>query len=267
MRRAPAVAGQFYDGTASRLKSQVGRYMVGGAARERAIGIVSPHAGLMYSGPVAGAVYSSISFPETFVILGPNHTGIGQRASIMTTGLWEIPTGVVSVDGTLGEALKREVPLLSEDPAAHAFEHSIEVQLPFIAYIADNARIVPITVMSATLEECRSMGEGIARAVSGAGYEVTIAASSDMSHYVPDAVARKLDGLALDAILRLDPGGLYHTVAEQRITMCGVIPVTIMLFAAVALGASEARLVKYATSGETSGDYDHVVGYAGVVVK
>ncbi|HEX8948197.1 MAG TPA: AmmeMemoRadiSam system protein B, partial [Dissulfurispiraceae bacterium] len=132
---------------------------------------------------------------------------------------------------------------------------------------SDSVRIVPILIKDASLEECRLAGEGIARAVGEAGYETVIAASSDMSHYVPDAAARRLDDLALREMLRLDPEGLYHKVMNERITMCGILPATVMLYAAKALGAREARLVKYATSGETSGDYEHVVGYAGVIVK
>jgi AmmeMemoRadiSam system protein B len=267
MRRPPAVAGQFYYGSASKLKSQVGHYIIEGAPKEKVIGMMSPHAGLMYSGPVAGAVYSSISFPETFIILSPNHTSLGARASIMASGEWEIPTGTFSIDNALSTRIMEEAPVLSNDTGAHKFEHSIEVQLPFISYFSDTARIVPITFMSATLEECRIIGEGIAGAVRDIGYEVVIVASSDMCHYVPDNVARKLDSLAINEMLNLDPEGLFNTVVQQRISMCGIIPSTIMLYAARALGAAGARLVKYATSGDTSGDYEHVVGYAGILVK
>ncbi|MCL4492933.1 MAG: AmmeMemoRadiSam system protein B [Nitrospirae bacterium] len=267
MRRPPVVAGRFYDGTASKLKSQVGHCIIEGAPKEKVIGVLSPHAGLMYSGHVAGAVYSSISFPETFIILGPNHTNLGARASIMASGEWEIPARIFSIDSGLSRKIMKETPLLADDAGAHEFEHSIEVQLPFISYFSDTARIVPITFMSATLEECGIIGEGIARAVRDAGYEVVIVASSDMSHYVPDDVARKLDGFAVNEMLKLNPEGLFNTVTKQHISMCGFIPSTIMLYAAGALGAREARLVKYATSGDTGGDYEHVVGYAGILVK
>lgn len=267
MKRRPAVAGQFYHSTASKLKSQVEQYIVKNSSKEKAIGIISPHAGLMYSGYVAGAVYSSILFPETFIIIGPNHTGLGANISIMTSGEWEVPTGTFSVDERLGREIIKEAPALSEDAQAHAFEHSIEVQLPFISYFSDTVKIIPIAVMSASLEECRAIGEGIARAVKTAGSDVLIVASSDMSHYVSDSVAKKLDGLAIGEVLKLDPEGLYNTVTAKRISMCGFMPATIMLYAAKALGAAEARLVKYATSGDVSGDYEHVVGYAGVIVK
>lgn len=267
MKRSPAVAGQFYYGTASKLRSQVEQYILEGASKEKVIGIISPHAGLMYSGHVAGAVYSSIHFPKTFVLIGPNHTGLGSNVSIMTSGQWEIPTGTFDIDEELAGKIAKASPHISEDAKAHLFEHSLEVQLPFIAYFSEDVKIVPIIVMSASVQECREIGEGIADAVKEAGYDVVIAASSDMSHYVPDAVARKLDGLAIDEILRLNPEGLHKTVKKEDISMCGFMPATIMLYAAKALGAKEARLVKYATSGDVSGDYEHVVGYAGMVVR
>lgn len=267
MKRQPAVAGQFYYAAASKLKSQVGQYITESAQKENAIGVISPHAGLMYSGHVAGAVYSTITFPETFVILGPNHTGFGKSVSIMSSGEWEIPTGSLEIDENLGSAILNEAPGVSEDANAHMFEHSIEVQLPFITYFSGSVKIVPITFMNASLRECSAIGEGLARAVKKAGGKVVIVASSDMSHYVSDTAARKLDSLAVEEILRLDPEGLYNTVIEKRITMCGFVPATIMLYAAKALGAGSATLVKYATSGEVSGDYEHVVGYAGVIVK
>lgn len=267
MHRKPAVAGQFYYGTASRLKSQVQQYIVDGAAKEEVIGLISPHAGLMYSGHVAGALYSSIQFPKTFILIGPNHTGLGVNVSMMASGQWEIPTGTFPIDEELSKKILQKVAYVSEDMQAHIFEHSLEVQLPFIAYFSETVNIIPITVMQASLEECRVIGEGIADAVKEVNYDVVIVASSDMSHYEPDAVARKLDSLALNEVLNLNPEGLYSIVRKERISMCGFLPATIMLYAAKALGAKEARLVKYATSGDVSGDYEHVVGYAGVIVK
>jgi hypothetical protein len=267
MFRKPAVAGQFYYGTASRLKSQVGQYIIEDAVKEKVIGLISPHAGLMYSGHVAGAVYSSIQFPKTFILIGPNHTGLGANVSIMTSGQWEIPTGTFSIDENLSRKILQKVSYVSEDVQAHIFEHSLEVQLPFIAYFSETVKIVPIIVMQASLEECRKIGEGIADAVKEVDYDVVIAASSDMSHYEPDDIARRLDSLAIKEALNLNPEGLYNIVHKERISMCGFLPATIMLYAAKALGAKEARLVKYATSGDVSGDYEQVVGYAGVIVK
>jgi len=267
LKRSPAVAGQFYHGTPLKLQQQVENYIDKSARREKVIAVVSPHAGLIYSGSVAGAVYSSIDFPETFILIGPNHTGLGAQVSLMASGEWEIPTGVFRIDEKISHKISVYAPNVTKDIKAHMFEHSLEVQLPFIAYFSKEVKIVPIIILSATVEECRMVGEGIARAVKDIGSSVVIVASSDMSHYVPDEIARKKDSKAIDRILSLDPEGLYEIVGKERISMCGYIPVTIMLYAAEALGAQSARLIKYATSAEVSGDYDHVVGYAGIVLR
>jgi AmmeMemoRadiSam system protein B len=267
MRRTAAVAGQFYQGSSVRLTQQVEQYVDKDGIREEVLGIMVPHAGLMYSGSVAGAVYSSIKFPGTFVMLGPNHTGLGPGISLMDSGEWEIPTGVFEIDRKLAARIALNAPKAVRDSQAHAFEHSLEVQLPFVAYFSRDVKIVPIAVLSASLEECLELGGGIAKAVRDAGYPVVIVASSDMSHYVSDKIARQKDRRAIDKILALDPEGLYETVRGERISMCGVLPATVMLSAAKLLGAGSARLVKYATSGEVSGDYESVVGYAGVVVR
>jgi AmmeMemoRadiSam system protein B len=267
MRRKAAVAGQFYHSDRERLTKEVNKYILTNIPKEKVIAALCPHAGLVYSGSVAGAVYSHIDMPETFILIGPNHTGIGARVSLMAQGDWEIPIGVMPIDQRLARKILSESDLITPDTQAHLFEHSLEVQLPFIAYLSAGAKIVPITVMHATLEECKLMGEAIARSISQAGYPVVIIASSDMSHYVSDDVARKKDKMAINRLLQLDPEGLYNTVNSERISMCGYIPATIMLYAAKALNAKEARLIKYATSGDVSGDYDYVVGYAGIIIK
>jgi AmmeMemoRadiSam system protein B len=267
MMRRPAVSGQFYYSNAARLKKQVEQHIIEDAPKERVIGIVSPHAGLMYSGHVAGAVYSSIKFPDTFILIGPNHTGLGSDVSIMSSGQWEIPTGVFAIDEKLGKTIIEKTPYVSDDIQAHMFEHSLEVQLPFISYFSDSVKIVPVTVITASLQMCKDIGEGIASAVKEIGYDVVIAASSDMSHYVHDSTARKLDSMVIQELLGLNPEGLYNIVKKERISMCGYMPVTVMLYAAKALGAKEAALVKYATSGDISGDYEQVVGYAGIIIK
>jgi AmmeMemoRadiSam system protein B len=268
MIRKPAVAGQFYHAEASRLAGMVEELIPKGqATKEDAKAVLCPHAGLIYSGSVAGAVYAAINPPKTYVLIGPNHTGLGSRVALMAGGRWEIPTGAFSIDEGLAESILSEAPPVAEDAQAHMFEHSLEVQLPFLAQLSKEAKIVPISVMSATLDELKAMGKGIARAVSGAGYPVVIVASSDMSHFVSDREARKKDRLAIDRVLGLDPDGLYTVVREKDISMCGFMPSVIMLSAARALGASHARLVKYTTSAEVSGDYDQVVGYAGIIIK
>jgi len=267
MKRKPAVAGQFYQASSSQLAVQVNQYIETITSREHAIGIVSPHAGLMYSGEVAGSVYSRIKIPHTFILLGPNHTGAGVPVSIMSSGQWQLPTGEITVDESLASDLMKGTDVLTEDSFAHSMEHSLEVQLPFVLHYSSSVKIVPIVMMTDSLQVCSTLGKAIADAISNTGYAVTIIASSDMSHYVSDTAARTLDKKALDKILALDPEGLYNTVREESITMCGVIPVTTMLYAARLLDARDSTLIKYMTSGEVSGDFDYVVGYAGLIIK
>ncbi|MBI5905857.1 MAG: AmmeMemoRadiSam system protein B [Deltaproteobacteria bacterium] len=264
MNRMAAVAGQFYPGTPSGLSKAVGELTRDIEGKTPVIGIVSPHAGYVYSGGVAGEVYSSIRIPAVSVIFGPNHTGLGEEAAIISRGSWRMPWGDVAVDGELADRLKKGAPMLREDALAHAREHSLEVQLPFLRRFRPEFRFVPVALGRLTLEECRDLGEAAAKAVEGMDDRPLLVASSDMSHYVPEAVARKKDRMAIDRMLSLDPEGLYRTVRSERISMCGVIPATVVLFAAKALGATSARLVKYATSGEVSRDFDQVVGYAGL---
>lgn len=267
MKRKPAVAGKFYSGSSSGLSKEVRKFIDTSAVKEKAIGIVSPHAGLMYSGAVAGALYSRIEFPDTFVLIGPNHTGAGRPVSIMSSGEWEIPTGSLKIDGALAKKILNRSEIIEEDDSAHLWEHSLEVQLPFILHFSSEVKIVPITIMIDSLDSCRLVGEAVADAVREAGYPVTIVASSDMTHYEKDSVARSKDREAIDRVLALDPEGLFETVKKKSISMCGFAPAAAMLFAAKKLGARDSKLVKYMTSGDVSGDYDYVVGYAGLLVR
>lgn len=267
MLRAPAVAGRFYDGTSSGLRKQVSQYITADRPRSEALGIMVPHAGLIYSGAVAGQVYSSISMPHTFVMLGPNHTGLGTAVSLMDDGEWEIPTGKLRIDRKIAARILQASPLAERNSQAHAYEHSLEVQIPFIAHFSQEILIVPIALMHLTYEHCRELAAAIASSVQSSGYPVTILASSDMTHYQPDRIARRMDERALEKILAMDPMGLYETVTKEGISMCGILPVTVMLLASQLLGARHARLIKYMTSGDVSGDYDSVVGYAGVVIS
>jgi hypothetical protein len=267
MRRKPAVAGQFYPSSSTTLSAQIKGYIETDTGKERVIGVVSPHAGIMYSGRVAGAVFSRIEIPHTFILIGPNHTGLGRPVSIMSSGEWEVPTGKLEIDESIARELVKDSEIIEEDSFAHQMEHSLEVQLPFILHFSSSVNIVPIIMMTDSLEVCKLVGEVIADVIKKVSYSVTIVASSDMSHYVSDSTARKMDRKAIDMIIALDPEGLYSTVRGEGISMCGVIPVTTMVYAANRLGATESVLVKYMTSGEESGDYEHVVGYAGMIVK
>ncbi len=266
MLRQPAVAGYFYQGSPSRLRDQVEHFMAKGGEKVRALGILSPHAGLVYSGAVAGAVYSRIELPGTIVLIGPNHTGMGAPVSIMAAGQWMTPFGTLSIDEALSGAVRARCRRVQDDMIAHLREHSLEVQLPFIQYLKEDVRIVPIQMMDTRLETCIELGEAVAGAVRERGGGVLVVASSDMSHYISADEAKKKDRKAIDRILQLDARGLYATVRDEDISMCGYGPAVAMLTACKALGATKAELVKYATSGDVSGDYDQVVGYAGVVV-
>lgn len=267
MIRKPAVAGQFYFDTPNMLKAQVESCIEKGLRREKVIGMLSPHAGFVYSGAVAGALYSRIEFPQTFVIIGPNHTGLGKPISIMASGEWDMPNGTVMIDENLSEKILKSSDRIEDDTYAHLREHSLEVQIPFMQFFSKDFSIVPISIMTTSLEDCLEVGRALAEVIKVTTYPVVIVASSDMTHYEPDESARKKDRKALDRVLALDPEGLHRTVLSEKITMCGFSPTVTMLKASILLGAKSAVLVKYMTSGDTSGDYSHVVGYAGVLIK
>ncbi len=276
MKRQAAVAGHFYKGTSEELQHQVKGLVQDDARKEKVFGIVTPHAGLIYSGRVAGATYSRVRLPDNIILIGTNHTGTGERFALMSKGQWEIPTHTFSINEGIADMLLKHSVFLKDDPIAHYYEHSLEVQLPFIAHFLSAAQspdvsIVPITMLHATLQECNQVAITIAGVIRMAiaqklATDIVIVASSDMSHYVTEEQARYKDNLALEKILAMDPEGLYEVVHEENISMCGAMPVTVMLYACMELGATRAELVKYETSAETSGDYNHVVGYAGVLV-
>lgn len=267
MLRKPAVAGYFYQGTPDKLKDQVNKYVEDTIEKTKAIGILSPHAGLIYSGAAAGAVYSRIILPETLILIGPNHTGMGKSVSVFMQGSWEMPNGIVEIDEKLAKTIITKSKYASEDYSAHIGEHSLEVQIPFIQHFIHKFKIVPITMMSTTLEVCKDLGNAVSEAIKETGKDVLIIASSDMTHYESAASAKEKDSMAIKKILSLDPPGLHAVITEQYITMCGFAPAVSMLYASLNLGAKKANLVKYMNSGDVSGDYDSVVGYAGIIIS
>ncbi len=270
MKRQPSVAGQFYPGTEASLRKEVQRLigMGKGGAKEKAIGIVSPHAGYIYSGAVAGCVFSSIEIPETIIILGPNHTGIGTKFSLFKEGIWNTPLGDVEIDNELAEIILKKCKFLREDSKAHMREHSLEVQLPFMQYLKGaDFKIVPMVLSAYNLDAYQDIGNSIASAIKQLKKEALIVASSDMTHYEDQKSAERKDKIAIEAILNLDEIQLINKVEALNISMCGYIPAAVMLIAAKGLGAKQARLIKYQTSGDATGDYSAVVGYAGIVVK
>jgi MEMO1 family protein len=265
--REPAVAGQFYPGRPDRLRREVEQYTAHTGPKIRAIGCIAPHAGYMYSGHVAGAVYARLELPQRFVILCPNHTGMGQPLAMMSSGAWATPLGEAGIDEALAESLQQSCDLLVDDPMAHATEHALEVQLPFLQVLAPGFQFVPITVGTGNFEALTRLGEALAQVVLQTNTHVMIIASSDMNHYESDDATRIKDAKAIERVLSLDPQGLYETVRQENISMCGYGPAVVMLTAAKLLGAKSAELVKYATSGDVSGERDAVVGYAGMLIK
>ncbi len=266
MIRNPVVAGQFYPDDPVTLRAELSQLIKRKTPTVEAKMVVAPHAGYMYSGHVAGAVYGQIEPPEVAVILGPNHTGLGERAAIVPYGAFLTPLGEVPIESELAEAFLSRVSFLREDALAHLYEHSLEVQIPFLQYLNPELSLVPLCLSRLSLEEITTLGAGLAEAILEYSKRITLVASTDFSHYIPDEVARRKDQLAIERILELDVQGLLEVVSREDITMCGVIPTAVALEAARSLGASRAELVKYATSGEVSGDYAQVVGYAGILI-
>jgi len=267
MIRQPVVAGRFYPGNPEELRRSIHAFQQDSAPKAAAFGAVIPHAGYMYSGHVAGAVYSRLQLPGRIIVLCPNHTGLGPPLSIMASGAWDTPFGRAQIDEELTTLLMVADRKLTDDDAAHRYEHAVEVQLPFIQESAGLAvRFVPIVVGTADWNELENLGNALAEVIRRAT-NVMIIASSDMNHYESDQLTRVKDRKAIDAMLDLDATRLYEVVMRESISMCGFGPATAMLVAATQLGGvSKAELVKYATSGDVSGDYDRVVGYAGIIV-
>jgi AmmeMemoRadiSam system protein B len=267
--RHPAVAGRFYPGNGKSLRQEVRTYLSQAPAQTavRALGCIAPHAGYMYSGHVAGAVFAALQIPELCLVLCPNHTGVGRPLAIVSDGSWETPLGEVPIDREFAAALKENCPLLYEDPSAHRSEHAAEVELPFLQTLQPHLKFVPIALGTGRFEALEQLGDAIANVIAAQTNPVLIVASSDMNHYESDAITRVKDNNAIEPILALDARALYDVVIQQHISMCGFGPAVAMLTAAKKLGATSTDLVKYATSGDVSGDRDQVVGYAGIIVR
>jgi AmmeMemoRadiSam system protein B len=269
--RYAAVAGQFYSNNPEELRRQVEKCFTSPIGPGRIpelkegprsiVGAVCPHAGFMYSGPVAAHVFNALAsdgFPETFVIIGPNHTGMG--AVVATTSEdFNMPMGVVPVDKELAERVVQGI--ISDDILAHRGEHSLEVQLPFIQYLSPDVKIVPINMGLQDFKTAREVGEIVAKETEGK--DVVVIASTDFSHYIPQDIAERMDKLAIDKILELDPKGLYKTVTKEHISMCGYGPVMAML---IAVQGKKSELLKYSTSGDVQ-PMREVVGYGGMIVR
>ena len=269
--RNPSVAGQFYEEEGGNLLVQVKNCLENSKDKVLAKGIVTPHAGLMYSGKVAGKVWGKIRMPDTLIMIGPNHRGSGSDFTLMDDGWWNLPLGKLRIDGILSKRILTHSQHLERDDFAQDKEHSLEVQTPFIQFLSDKTEIVPIMMKHYLpddnfLKICERIGEAIADSIIETNVKATIVASTDFSHYVPADLARENDIKALNAIVELDAEKLFQVVNENKISMCGYAAVAVMIYAVKRLGAEKGELMDYMNSGDITGDYSSVVGYGGVII-
>jgi AmmeMemoRadiSam system protein B len=266
MIRPPAVSGRFYPSDAKQLAVEIEKYTSGVDKKLFVRGCVVPHAGYMYSGHVAGAVYSAIEIPSRCILLGPRHFPGGEAMAVISEGSWRTPFGDAQIDTELAAELKDACPLLREDRVAHGREHSLEVQIPFLQKLAADVRFVPVVLATQRYAELESLGYAVAQVIAAHSEPVLVIASTDMNHYESDTITRVKDNKAIERVLALDPRGLFDTVRSEGVTMCGYAATVAMLIAMRDLGAKDAKLIRYATSGDITGDWDEVVGYAGIVI-
>ena len=266
MVRLPAVAGTFYPNNSRELSRQVQTFVSTETTHKKVScrACLVPHAGYMYSGHVAGAVYSRMVFPKRIIALGVRHFPHGEDAAILSEGAWRTPLGDVPVDSALAATISRACLLLREDCVAHEREHSLEVQLPFLQVLNPGCTFVPIALGTIHFQELVSIGESLGNILS-AEPDVLLLTTSDFNHYEDDATTRKKDHMAIERILQFKPRGLFEICHKEKISMCGLGPAVVMLTALNKLGSNKAELAKYATSADVSGDTRAVVGYAGVL--
>jgi hypothetical protein len=268
MIRQPYVAGYFYPSDPDNLRSMIKKMVDLKALKKKAKCLISPHAGYVYSGNVAGRVYSSTILPKNYVILGPSHVYMDSRIAIMKKGEWITPLGNISINQDLAEMICSHADVVREEDDVHKKEHSLEVQLPFLQFFKKEFSIVPLCISYyADYKDLESLGTAIAKSIKSLEKETLIISSTDMSHQETQEVAQKKDKKAIDQILDLNPKKLIDTVKKENISMCGFQPTAAAIIAAKQLGASKAELVKYQTSGDMTGDFDQVVGYAGIRIN
>ncbi len=264
--RLSACAGRFFPADQKELIEMLDKYIDRSIPKQKAIGVMCPHAGYVYSGMVTGKCLSSVEIPDCVIIMCPNHTGYGMPFSVWPNGYWKLPIGDVPIDTEMVDLILSNSRLISIDNTAHLQEHACEVQVPFLYYLNPNVKIVPIVVRNTTVSQYMELGHSIAQAIDASHRQVLILASSDMTHYEPHAQATRKDRMALDYIEKLDVEGLENKLTEKHITMCGDAPVSVMMAAAKELGATHGEVLQYRTSGDACGDYSSVVGYAAVIV-
>ncbi|MHA1753520.1 MAG: AmmeMemoRadiSam system protein B [Candidatus Helarchaeota archaeon] len=285
MIREPAVAGQFYEGNPDALRKSIENCFLQSNVgpgklpkdverhnKREIISLISPHAGYMYSGPVAAHGFlelwkDRIEPPDTIIILGPNHHG-GIDVSIMNEGGWKTPLGTVNIDVDIANEIASKSDIIQPDFYSQAYEHSIEVQLPFLQYLyGSNFKFVPICILSHSFEYCKIIGDAVSSVIEkNKDKDILIVASTDFTHFEPHEVARKKDRMAISAIEKLDAKLLFDTVSKERISMCGVNPVTATIIASNKLNARQAKFLKWASSGDIISDKSRVVGYGSIII-
>ena len=267
MLRLPAVAGQFYPSNPLELSNLVHRCLQQGssASKQYVKGCLVPHAGYVYSGSVAGSVFSRIEIPRKVIVLGVRHFPHGENAAILCDGAWRTPLGDFPIDSRLAQACKRECPILKEDTVAHAQEHSVEVQLPFLQVLRPNAKFVPIALGTIRFDELQGIGKALAHLIASSEEEILLLATSDLNHYEDETTTQKKDALAIAQLEAMDPYGLYEVCRKESISMCGLCPAVAALTALRALGAETAETLLHATSATVAGDFRRVVGYVGMI--
>lgn len=266
--REPVVAGRFYPADKRELQAVIEDFTrdTGQRPPVEATAVIAPHAGYVYSGKLAAKTLGAVHIPETVLLLGPNHTGKGQPASLSAED-WSTPLGLVPANNTLSHLVTQKSAAVVVDETAHTSEHSLEVQLPFLQELQKNLSIVPLILGQLAYETCEEIAESLYHSITEFGDKVLILASSDMNHYESRAISQKKNSLVLAAIEEMDPYALYSVVHRNEISMCGVIPVVITLLTSRKLGAKTATVVDYMDSGDISGDTGQVVGYAGVIIE
>ena len=264
MFRLPAVAGTFYPGSPRELSSLIAQYTQYDTAHPPSLyrACLVPHAGYVYSGAVAGAVFARIMFPKRIIVLGVRHFPHGEDAAIVSSGAWRTPLGDAPIDAALAAQIAQLCPALREDPVAHQNEHSLEVQIPFLQQLNPGFAFVPIALGTLDFNVLASVGQSLAKVLS-AYNDVFLLTTTDLNHYEDEATTRRKDALAIEKILALDPPGLLDACRRNKISMCGLGPTITLLTALDQIGATGVELVQHTTSALHSGDTRKVVGYAG----
>lgn len=267
-KRNPVVNGFFYPADLGGLQAKINEYYSSSKQFEDSLGAVVPHAGWECSGPAAGKVLASLGQFDTYIILGPNHNGLGNPVSIFDSGSWVLPNGEIQVDEVIAQEILENSDYLKSDRMAHLKEHSIEVQLPFILHKSPEAKFVPISLLDYSIKIIKDLGKAIANAIKNSDKNVAVIASSDMTHYEPADIAKDQDFKAINPILKLETRELFNIVHNEQVTMCGLGPVCTVMETVKELGARQGELLIYTNSGETCApQHNEVVGYAGIIFR